>query len=148
MRRRAYLAGFAGSSLAAVAGCTAIGDLGDRFLGSEYDIGMSRNEFDPDDYTVAVGDTVVWKNTSEATHTVTAFEASIPDEADYFASGGYDDEATAREAWWDDFGGGFDTRETYAHTFEVPGNYSYFCVPHETDGRDGARMMGVVRVTE
>ena len=148
MRRRSYLAGITGTGLVTVAGCTTVGDLGDRFFGAEYDIGMSRNAFDPADYTTSVGETVVWKNTSEATHTVTAFESAIPEGADYFASGDYEDEETAREAWWDNFGGGFDTRETYEHTFDVPGNYSYFCVPHEIDGHGNARMIGLVRVTE
>lgn len=147
MRRRVYLAGFAGTGLTALAGCTAIGDLGSGLLpGDEYDIGMSRTSFEPDAYETTVGETAVWKNTSDAPHTVTAYEGGIPDGAEYFASGGYESEAAAREAWEDDFGGSLDPRDTYEHTFEVPGTYSYFCVPHETEGRHGGRMLGSVRV--
>ncbi|WIV66942.1 cupredoxin domain-containing protein [Natrialbaceae archaeon AArc-T1-2] len=147
MHRRAYLAAVAGGGFAGLAGCTALGSLG-NFGVDNYDIGMTRNEFVPDEYEVTVGETVVWKNTSGSLHTVTAYEGSIPDGAEYFASGGYDSEEEAREAWHDDFGGGFDPDALFEHTFEVPGTYSYFCIPHEMDGHGAVRMDGLVHVTE
>lgn len=103
---------------------------------------MTAQAFKPARLTVTAGDTVVWKNTSTRAHTVTAFADRIPEEAEYFATGGYDTEAAAREAW-DGSRGALTTGETYAHTFEVPGEYRYFCVPHLTAG-----MVGVVTVEE
>ena len=144
MNRRVYLATAGSVAATALAGCTALADIGeDVFGGEEYDIGMSRNEFLPDTYEATVGETVVWKNTSEADHTVTARESSLPEGAEYFASGGYEDETTAIEAWHEYRGGGLTTRETYEHTFEVPGTYIYICEPHVVGG-----MVGEVVVSE
>ncbi|WP_290817145.1 plastocyanin/azurin family copper-binding protein [Halovivax sp.] len=149
MRRRAYLAGVGATGVAALAGCTALADTADDLFGGEpYDIGMSRHSFEPEEYETTVGDPVVWKNTSEADHTVTAYEDGLPEGASFFASGGYETEAEASDAYWNNFGGAFSTGETYEHTFEVPGTYAYYCVPHEKDGRGDGRMMGLVHVEE
>jgi plastocyanin len=104
---------------------------------------MSRNAFVPDVYEATVGETVRWKNTSGAKHTVTAYEDRMPEEAAYFATGDYESEADAREAWYDSLGGGLGPRETFEHTFDVPGRYSYVCIPHERAG-----MVGTVVVSE
>ncbi|GAB3030929.1 cupredoxin domain-containing protein [Natronobiforma cellulositropha] len=143
MHRRAYIASLGTVIAAALAGCTALGDVGEELFGAEYDIGMSRNEFLPETFETTVGEPVVWKNTSGADHTVTALERSLPDGAAYFASGGFEDEDTARAAWHDSFGGRIAPRETYTHTFEVPGTYGYICEPHV-----GGGMIGTVVVTE
>ena len=133
MQRRRFLerVGVAGAALGvttALAGCSGVGGE------TGYDIGMVADGYRPDELTVAVGDTVVWENTSSRTHTVTAYEGGIPDEADYFASGGYDDEKTARAAWHDDFGGALENSDRFSHTFTVPGRYDYVCIPHEFGG--------------
>jgi plastocyanin len=87
--------------------------------------------FDPDEATVAPGTTVVWENVGTIGHSVTAYEDEIPDEAEFFASGGFDSEEAARNAYPEgDVAGG----ETYEHTFEVEGTYGYFCIPHEAAG--------------
>jgi len=99
--------------------------------------------FVPSVYEVAPGTTVVWKNTSSRPHTVTAYEDGIPEETPYFASGGYDSEAAARDGWREEGGGGLAGGETYAHTFETTGEYAYLCVPHESGG-----MVGRIDVTE
>lgn len=125
--RRVGAAGGVGAT-AALAGCSSVG--GDP----GYDIGMVASGYRPAELTVSVGDTVVWENTSSRTHTVTAYEGGIPDGADYFASGGYGDEATAREEWASDFGGALETGDRFSHTFEVAGRYDYVCIPHETGG--------------
>ncbi|MFP8956180.1 plastocyanin/azurin family copper-binding protein [Natrialbaceae archaeon A-CW3] len=145
MHRRAYLATAGSATLAALAGCTVVGDVGERVFGrADYDIGMSRMEFLPNSYESTVGDTVVWKNTSEADHTVTAYPNSLFEEgAEYFATGGYEDFETAYEEWWSDRGGRLGTRDTFEHTFTVPGTYGYVCLPHEPGG-----MVGTVVVTE
>ncbi len=129
MERRRFL-GRVGTAAAAVgtpavlAGC----------LDEEYDVAMTADGFVPDELTVEVGTTVVWENTSSRRHTVTAFEGGIPEEAEYFASGGYEDERTARDAFWTEFGGELNNGDRFSHTFEVPGRYDYVCVPHEDGG--------------
>ncbi|WP_255169966.1 cupredoxin domain-containing protein [Natrononativus amylolyticus] len=144
MNRRVYLAAAGSAVCTGLAGCLVVGDATDQlFGGAEYDIGMSRNEFLPDEYEASVGETVVWKNTSEADHTVTALERSLPEGADYFATGDFEDEETAIDAWYEHRGGRLGTRETYEHTFEVPGSYDYICEPHVRGG-----MVGRVVVTE
>ncbi|WP_255151277.1 plastocyanin/azurin family copper-binding protein [Halorarius halobius] len=94
--------------------------------------------FDPDSIAIAPGDTVVWENVGTVGHSVTAYEDDIPDEAAYFASGGFDGESAARSGYPEgDIPGG----ESYEHTFEVEGTYEYFCIPHESAG-----MLGTVEV--
>ena len=141
MHRRRFLrrAGAAGGVAAttALAGCSAVGGE------PGYDVGMLASAFEPVEVTVAVGDTVVWENTSARGHTVTAYENAIPDEAEYFASGGFDGEEAAREAWSERFGGRLESGDRYSQTFEVPGRYDYVCIPHET-----GRMVGTVVVEE
>ncbi|WP_222919514.1 plastocyanin/azurin family copper-binding protein [Natrinema sp. SYSU A 869] len=142
MQRRACLAAVGTAVTASLAGCSSVLSAfdDDPCRGEDCHIGMNRTEFMPDVYEVAAGDTVVWKNTSEADHTITAYEGGIPDEAEYFASGGYESQTAAYEAW-EDRGGRLGTRDTFEHTFEVPGTYAYFCIPHE-----GAEMIGEIVV--
>ncbi|ELY60210.1 blue (type 1) copper domain-containing protein [Natronococcus amylolyticus DSM 10524] len=142
MHRRVYLATVGTAASASLAGCSSVLSVFDDdddgpCAGEECDIGMSRNEFLPETYTASVGETVVWKNTSGADHTVTALENQIPDDAAYFASGGYEDEDTAIDAWHEYRGGRLGTRDTYEHTFEVAGTYAYICEPHVKGGMIG-----------
>ena len=97
--------------------------------------------FDPADITIEAGDTVVWENVGTVGHSVTAYEENIPDGADYWASGGFDNEADARSGYPDqgDIPGG----ESYQYTFETLGVHEYFCIPHE-----GVGMVGSVEVVE
>lgn len=141
MNRRTFLATTAGLTSVAFAGCTSLGT-----TKGKYDIGMSSNAFIPEKYTISVGDTVVWKNTSSRAHSVTAYENTIPENAQYFASGGFDSEQAARKSWVRQTGpngGKILGGQTYKHTFEVPGTYSYFCIPHEIVG-----MVGIINVKE
>ncbi|MFB6189130.1 MAG: plastocyanin/azurin family copper-binding protein [Halapricum sp.] len=135
MKRRVVLATGATTLLA---GCQGV--LGS---GSDYDIGMNQKSFDPDSIEVPVGTEVVWKNTSSRAHTITAYEAGIPDDAEYFASGGFDSEQAARNAWDDDGSGNLYGGETFSYTVDVPGTYEYFCIPHESSG-----MTGTITATE
>lgn len=147
MQRRAFLASVTGVGATAIAGC-----IGPSL--SDYDIGMQSNAFIPEPavdgvspptFAASVGDTVVWGNSGSRNHTVTGYDDGLPEDADYFASGGFEDEGTAREAWEQNFDGGgiIEPGATYEHTFEVPGEYYYFCVPHEDGG-----MIGKVVVSE
>lgn len=128
MDRRTFLAGASAAGLTGLAGCTALGTDDD-----DYDIGMTAVAYRPESFRVEAGDTVVWKNTSSRAHSVTAYEQGIPEEAGYFATGGFDSEQAARDAW-DGAAGAINSGETYEHTFEVPGTYQYFCIPHEAGG--------------
>ena len=89
---------------------------------------MVVNAFDPETVVVPVSGSVVWYNNEGSEHTVIAYEDEIPDEATYFASGGHEseDEARTRSPT-----GRLRQGDTYGHTFEVPGEYEYFCKPHE-----------------
>ncbi|MFB6354775.1 MAG: plastocyanin/azurin family copper-binding protein [Halobacteriales archaeon] len=91
--------------------------------------------FDPKSITVSVGDTVTWENVGSIGHTVTAYEDKIPQGADYFASGGFDSEQAARDAYPDQ--GNIPAGESYQHTFETAGEFGYFCIPHELNGMTG-----------
>lgn len=94
------------------------------------------NRFDPDAVTIPVGETVVWRTVGYAPHTVTAYEDKIPPGAAYFASGGFTSEAAAR----DGASGGdgvLNRGDEFTHTFDVPGPYTYYCIPHEHAGMTG-----------
>lgn len=137
MRRRVFLASV-GAVTAGTAGC-----LGSGSSQEPWDVGMSTRRYRPGTFAVTPGTTVVWLNTSKQGHSVTAYEDAIPEDADYFASGGYDSEAAARQAWRDETGGRLIEGDRFEHTFEVPGSYQYFCIPHETAG-----MVATIEVTE
>jgi len=138
MDRRAFLAAAGTASVVTVSGC-----LDGGLSEADFDIGMSANAFMPEEYEIGVGETVVWGNNGSRGHTVTAYERTIPRDAEYFASGGYDSLDAAREEWHASGGGNIPPGETYEHTFEVPGRHNYLCIPHEPSG-----MIGAIIVTE
>ena len=147
--RRAVLKRLGGAggvaALGSLAGCAGNSGSSDGGDGSDGESGTTVDMTDsllfrPETITVSVGDTVVWENVGTIGHSVTAYEEKIPEEASYFASGGFDSEDAARNSYPDgDIPGG----EAYEHTFEVPGTYEYFCIPHEMSG-----MIGTVVVEE
>lgn len=137
MRRRTLLTTAGAAGLGLLAGCTAGGGLSEE----EFDVEMYSNRFEPVEFEAAVGDTVVWGNTGSRPHTVTAYDGGTPAEDAYFASGGFDSQDAAEGGWPDE--GGIASGETYAHTFETPGTYDYYCIPHLAAG-----MEGTVVVTE
>lgn len=96
-------------------------------------------KFVPERATVSVGTTVTWENVGAVGHTVTAYEDKIPDGGAYFASGGFDNEADARDGYPDE--GNVTEGGTYEHTFETAGTYEYFCIPHEMNA-----MVGTIKV--
>jgi len=132
MDRRSYLVA-AGSSLSVgLAGCIA----GTGAAG-EYDVGMSQTRFRPTELTVEAGTTVTFRNTSSHGHTVTAFQDAYPDGAEYFASGGYESQAAAEEAWKSSNSGILQQGQVFEHEFTVPGTYDYLCIPHLRAGMTG-----------
>jgi len=149
MQRRAFLAAGTGLATTALAGC-----IGPSLGSTDYDIGMQSNAFvpeprvegeDPPTFAASVGWTVVWANSGSRNHTVPAYDDGVPESADYFASGGFENETAAREAWAKSVDGGGIVRpgQTYEHSFELPGDYYYVCIPHEAAG-----MIGKVVVSE
>jgi plastocyanin len=95
-------------------------------------VGMTNTlEFDPDTVRVEAGQTVRWTNSSIIVHTVTADpEKATQDESVRLPEGAAPFNS-----------GDMDPKATYEHTFEVPGTYRYFCIPHE-----GTKMYGTVIV--
>lgn len=83
-----------------------------------------RHFFDPAELTIKVGDTVRWVNECEegvaCTHSAQAYPDKIPAGAEAFNS-------TLLTA----------QGQTYEYTFTVPGEYEYFCLPHEALGMQG-----------
>ena len=102
---------------------------------------VDERAFRPADLTVPVGGSVVWVNRGSLAHTVTAYADRIPPGAAYFASGGFDSERAARDAFPPY--GGLDAGVSYRHTFRTPGTFEYFCIAHESEG-----MTGTVTVRE
>jgi len=95
-------------------------------------VGMTNTlEFDPDTVRVQTGETVRWKNSSVIVHTVTA----DPEKATKSESVLLPDGASAFHS------GNMDPKTSFEHTFETPGTYRYFCIPHE-----GTKMYGTVIV--
>jgi plastocyanin len=151
LSRRAFLgAGTAGAAAAGTAGTATAQDGTETETetgtaaaqgGETHTVAMTDDLiYDPEALTIAPGDTVVWENVGEIGHSITAYEEEIPEEAEYWASGGFDNEQGARDNYPDqgDVGGG----GTYEHTFEVEGDHEYFCIPHEQVG-----MLGTITVT-
>ena len=94
--------------------------------------GNTNYYFDPIGLFIEKGETVTWKSKSGA-HTSTAYEKGtgpatvtrVPDGASSWNSGFIS-------------GGG----QTFEHTFEVPGTYDYFCIPHKSLGMVGRIVVG------
>lgn len=135
--RRAFLRGMGASVAAATAAAgaqpAAAQEEGGDGGGTTHTVDMTDDlVFDPDALTIAPGDTIRWVNVGTIGHSVTAYEENIPEEAEFFASGGFDGESAARSGYpqrGDVVGG-----EEFSHTFEVEGDYEYFCIPHESVG--------------
>lgn len=147
MHRRAYVA-TAGTALTSgcLNGITPSDDTSDHKMndsvGRDADAVVTITDefsFDSDSVEVNVGGTVVWKNDSHQTQTVTAYEKSIPDDADYFASGGFSREVQATILY--PFMGGIRPGRRFTHRFNTVGNYEYYSIPSEHLG-----MKGEVRV--
>jgi plastocyanin len=89
-------------------------------------------QFQPAQLTVPRGTTVTWVNSSSVQHTVTDDPSKAVNPADAQLPSGVQP--------WDS--GNVDAGKTYQHTFDVPGTYKYFCMPHESAG-----MIGTIVVT-
>ena len=130
--RRRYLRALGAAAGVALAGCGGGAD------GTVVDM-TDALTFEPATLSVDVGTTVTWDNVGSVGHSVTAYEADLPEDAAFFASGGFETEDAARRAWPEGrvIGG-----DTYEHTFAVAGRYPYFCIPHERGGMRGTVEVG------
>jgi plastocyanin len=79
------------------------------------DVPIQAFVFEPVTITVPVGSTVTWTNLDPVAHTVTDVDQA-----------------------WDS--GLFEESGTFSKTFDTPGTYSYYCIPHPM-------MIGAVEVT-
>lgn len=124
--RRSLLRAAAVTGLGGIAGCAA-----SRLRGppAEPRVDMEPRSFDPHRLVIDPGETVTWWNSEIQNHTVTAYGERIPDEAAYFASGGFDSEPAARGE--DLQAGILEPGDRFDHQFTVPGHYHYCCIPHE-----------------
>ncbi|MEJ7838302.1 MAG: plastocyanin/azurin family copper-binding protein [Thermomicrobiales bacterium] len=88
--------------------------------------------FDPEMLTIDLGQTVTWRNVGTMVHTATndIEQAQNPDHA-VLPEGA---------VGWDS--GLIRAGESWSHTFDLTGEYTYFCIPHEAAG-----MVGKVVVT-
>ena len=84
-------------------------------------------EFDPADLTITPGTTVHWTWDSD-NHNVVPSEA--PDDSGFEGTEGGDDQT-------------YNAGHEYEHTFEVEGDYEYYCTPHRQAG-----MTGTITVSE
>lgn len=114
---------------------------------------------------VRAGDELVWENTGSRIHTVTAATRHhpharaiigsanenppedatprLPDGVSFYSSGEFTSEIAAVRSFIQNLNGGgaIPPGEQYRHTFDTPGWYHYYCIPHEPAG-----MMGNVHV--
>lgn len=90
-------------------------------------------KFEPASLTISKGTAVTWRNGSQTVHTVTDDPTKATDKADAALPAGAQP--------WDS--GNLNPGQTFSHTFDVPGTYKYFCIPHEAAG-----MTGTIIVTD
>src|SRR5215212_1315019 len=86
--------------------------------GQEVTVRMEDNFFDPANITVEPGTTVTWVQSGNNPHTTTSYDGLWDSGMIEGGSGG-----------------------TFSFTFEEPGTYGYYCIPHEALG-----MVGTVTV--
>jgi plastocyanin len=104
---------------------------------ADHVVDMQAVAFEPAELTVQQGDTVAWKYAAGEPHSVTAYQDGVPEEATYWASGGFESEEAARNGW-ENGKGAVQSGQSYVHTFETTGTHEYFCVPHEAAGMVGS----------
>jgi plastocyanin len=133
MNRRTFLVAAGAGTGVALAGC-----LEGSEAAGDHDVGMTISSFRPEELTVEAGTAVEFLNTSDHSHTVTAYQGLYPDGAEYWASGGFDSQDAAIDNWQStEQRGKLEPGESYEHTFELPGTYEYYCIPHERSNMVG-----------
>lgn len=106
-------------------GTTTVGGMGISGTASAQEIpivSMGNNYFDPVGLYVEPGTTIRFE-IEAGTHSATAYEDRIPSEATPFDSGTM-------------------SQGEFEYTFETPGTYDYYCIPHESMGMVGRIVVG------
>lgn len=80
--------------------------------------------FDPESFEVAVGETVLWEWVGSG-HNIKYDEGDVPSESSWEGTAGPRTKT---------YGEG----HRHWHTFEVAGEYAYYCVPHRSNGMTGS----------
>lgn len=142
MNRRALIATV---GVAFTGGCAGLGSDADSESSEDLDeirsnadavVTMTRDpSFEPRVVEIERGETVAWINETPRPQSVTAYEDRIPEDADYFASGGFGRETIASVLY--PLFGAVRRNEAFRHTFETPGVYEYYSIPSEHLGMDG-----------
>ena len=130
-RRRLFQ--FTGLGLAGVTGGTLLQAYGggNAQESSEAAAEIEMNDamrFEPETLTVRVGTTVTWRNVGTMVHTATGDPAQAQDAEHAQLPEGVPP--------WDS--GLIRAGDSWSHTFETAGEYTYFCLPHEAGGMIGA----------
>lgn len=97
--------------------------------GASRSVTIVDNAFSPDNITVAVGDSVTWRNTGQRGHSVKADD------------GGFD---SSPACTFQDTSSCMANGATFTTTFSQPGSYFYYCAVHGSP--NGIGMAGVVTV--
>jgi plastocyanin len=130
--RRGFLR-LVGASTLAVAATPLFAACGGAPGGQAFTVNMTDSlTFDPADLTVPRGATVTWRNTGAIAHTATDDPSKAQDKANAVLPAG--------ASPWDS--GNVEPGQSWSYTFETPGQYTYFCIPHESAG-----MVGRIRVS-
>lgn len=124
--RRSVFRAVAGGGLSWAAGCSTSLSRGPP---PEPRVNTKPGTFEPRRLVIDPGETVTWWNDGTNKHTVTAYEDRIPDEAEYFATGGFNSETAARTE--DSKGEVLGPDDRFEHRFTTPGHFHYCCIPHE-----------------
>lgn len=143
VQRRTVLSAIGATTSVALAGCSSDNSEnpnGNGDGGESNTVAVGPNGdlvFEPEDITVSSGETVTWEFKS-ASHNVSAWpdmsgEISIPGGAAGFGTMEKGGEKFAVVA----------EGETFEHTFETTGEYTYVCIPHAA-----SNMIGTVTVEE
>jgi plastocyanin len=86
------------------------------------------HDFDPDSITVAAGDTIRFINTGRINHTASLDPEIVRDPDNAVLPDGAEP--------WDS--GDLEPGDEFSVTLTVPGDYVYFCRPHEVLGQIGS----------
>lgn len=81
-------------------------------------------QFVPDRLTIRAGQTVTWRNVGAMVHTATS-DPTLAQDATH-------GKVPTGAASWDS--GLIRQGESWGYTFDVAGEYLYFCIPHEAGG--------------
>lgn len=87
--------------------------------------------FEPEHVTVKVGETIAWVNESTLPHTATGAPEQNPVATSHPEYVRLPDGA---EPWGSEL---LQPGESYVHTFTIPGEYKYLCIPHVLSGMRG-----------